>query len=128
MGPPPISEDVVAVILIWISIVVYGLVVTLYQCYKRKFIDDAICRRHCRFWFRLAALFYFIIISVVVFNSINNENSEIHSLKINIDSFLLLKDVLSFFSIPSLMLLAVCLVPAKLQNWFGENMKGRKAD
>ncbi|MEQ1546958.1 hypothetical protein [Methyloglobulus sp.] len=129
MGPPPIPEEAVAVILFWISIVVYALVVTLYQCYKRKFIDNAICRRHCRFWLRSAALFYFINFAVALFFGSTNENSPLYTFdKINVDSFYLLKDLLSFLLIPSLMLLVGSLVPAKLQNWFGKNVKGRKAD
>ncbi|WP_349028495.1 hypothetical protein [Methyloglobulus sp.] len=114
---------------IWLGLIVFALVATLFKCYKKRFVDDVAYQKHRLFWLRLAVLLNLIgsIYTTEIITHYFGYVSESFNQIFDLDQFLyfigiLPKESLLFF-IPVLILLAVSLIPAKLQNWLSKAIR-----
>lgn len=106
------------VIFIWFGLAVSAILITLLECYKKTFFDDVAYRIYCRFWRKFMLRWY-----VVSSTSLGFINADFFG-----DAGRLLWSFLGFlpnyllpFSIPTLLVLAVSLLPAKLQNCYSKS-------
>ncbi|MEQ1544313.1 hypothetical protein [Methyloglobulus sp.] len=110
---------------IWLGLIVFALVATLFKCYKKRFVDNIAYQKHRQFWLRLAILLNLIgsMYTTEIITHYFGANVSFDRI-FDLDKFLyfigiLPKQSLLFF-IPVLILLAVSLIPAKLQNWLSK--------
>ncbi|MEQ1546956.1 hypothetical protein [Methyloglobulus sp.] len=119
-------EDIAAVYIIWLSLITLALITNLFQCYKKIFVDDGVHRKHHRLWLSFAILWY-LMGSAYISEAITHFSGFVN-LRVNgalfFDNFIYFVGItlnfLLVFSIPVLILLAVSLIPAKLQNWLSK--------
>ncbi|MEQ1546917.1 hypothetical protein [Methyloglobulus sp.] len=114
-------EKLFAVCIIWLGLAISAIAMTLFQYYKKSFVNDVVYRKHYHFWLSLAILWYFLGSAYLTSFSIElyggaNPYTDSSNLLFSLNYLLP-------FSIPFLTLLAVALIPAKLQNWLGKNVE-----
>ncbi|MEQ1546957.1 hypothetical protein [Methyloglobulus sp.] len=106
-------EKISAVYIIWFGLIMSAIVITLFQCHKKNFVDELIYRKHCCFWISLTMFWYLIgtaYLTTIAF--INYDDDFFQWLGHDF-----VQSYLWVFLAPVLILLAVSLLPAKLQNW-----------
>lgn len=114
--PQLIDNDIITLHNLWFRLIDIALVVTLYQCYKKKFLNDILYWEHCRFWFGVFKRCLFADLIYRILSGLYR--------KVELDGSLAdfgVPDIrlYSYMAIFIGLVLVVSLVPATLQNWFG---------